>query len=201
MGFLDWFSHILEGHPLYEYLLPFFGAAIAGEGAVLTVAGLAATGAFPATQVFIMSFLGTMCSDLMWFLIGRSNWWLSVGERKYLKKGFGKIAETIQNISRGKHFSALIITKFLYGTRIIMLLYLNRTHLRLKKFIFYNAVATALWLLVLVPAGYFAGQGFLDLIKIIKNFEIALAILVVLVVAFYIIRKWVDQRFIEKRNQ
>lgn len=74
-------------------------------------------------------------------------------------------------------FLALLFIKFLYGTRIITIMYLSIHRLRFRTFFLFNAIGTFLWLLVMVTIGWYASVRIDGDIPDIKKFQYGASIL------------------------
>ena len=68
--FYSLFAGLLAFVP-HPYFVPFLGAVIGGEETILVITALAAGGAFTFIEVLLLSYAGTLVSDLLWFLAGR----------------------------------------------------------------------------------------------------------------------------------
>ena len=119
-----WFSHALTLFP-HPYFVPFFGALLGGEETILVISALAAGGSLSFMEVLGLSYLGTIISDWIWFIFGvRFHLWLERRPRVHAK--LETVAGFVRHFTRGQHFLALLITKFLHGTRIITIFYLAK---------------------------------------------------------------------------
>lgn len=191
-----WSASALAFFP-YPYLVPFFGVMVGGEGVVLVVSALAATtGVLSPGELVFWTFAGTVIADSGWFALGRYG-----GD--YLEKWpplhrkLTEVAGFVAHLTRRRHFVALLITKFLFGTRIIMLLYLAKERLTFRAFLFINAVVTLIWSVVVVGLGWFAGRGVVWASDLFGNITFALGLLLIAVVVVYGIRVWLNEIIVE----
>ena len=123
-GWQSWLAHILVVFP-YPFLLPLIGAFIGGEETIIIISALSAGGFLPFPVVIIFSFIGTMLSDWAWFLFGKY-FIVFLEKRPRIERGIQTVSAFINRVGGRRYFMGLLITKFLYGTRIIMLFYLGR---------------------------------------------------------------------------
>lgn len=183
---------------LITYRLPaiFVGAFFFGETVILAAAFLAGQGTLNISYVFILAFLATVISDTVWFLLAKKILaWLNRLE-KY-KAHSERIVGKMTKYTGNKPFLALLFVKFLYGTRVITIIYLSLKTIPLKKFIIYDAIGTLIWLSVLLPIGWLAGKSVLSLGPTLHKAEFGILIFVILVFAIRIGTKWVSQKLID----
>ena len=109
-------------------------------------------------------------------------------------KDFTKIAEVIEFIFKKQHFIALTVVKFLYGTRVITIMYLSKERMRLWRFIVYDTFATLLWVLGVGIVGYFVGLGYVWVKTIFKNTTIILTIIVFFFILFYLLQQKINKK-------
>lgn len=194
----EWFAQILLLFP-HPYLVPFLGAVLGGEETILIMSALAAGGTLTFTEIFLLSYSGTIVSDWLWFLFGmRFASWLDRRPRIHAK--LETVAGFVRSITRGRHFVALLITKFLYGTRIIMIFYLAKERLSFTRFSAYNAAVTGLWALVICSIGWFAGKGVTWIERAFSSVSLALGILLLFVIVLYGARIWLNRIIVEEEQ-
>ena len=97
----------------------------------------------------------------------------------------------------------LLFIKFLYGTRILTILYLSMQRLRLGTFLLFDLIGTMLWLAVIVSLGYLVGRsvGIEGVVTSVQKAEVALLLLLAL---FFVVRfgsKWITRRFSNRDEQ
>lgn len=194
-----WFAYLLEWAP-HPYLVPFVGAFVGGEETILVISALAAGGLLSFTPLLAMSFLGTMASDMLWFLFGvRFASWLETKPRMHEK--FVVIERFIEEKTKGRDMLALLITKFLYGTRLITIFYLARKKMPFRVFFVYNVLVTALWSVVVCVLGWMAGQGVSWIATAFGNVTFALSVLIIVGIVLYGARIWLNKIIVERSSQ
>ena len=191
-----WLQIVFTTYPALSYIIPFFGAALGGEWVIISLAALSAQGVMPIYTVFLSSYAGTVTSDFIWFSLGKTKFLSVFITHRYTQATMDAIAGSLNKISKGNHLSTLIITKFLYGTRIIVLLYMSQINLPLKEFMRHNMVATFIWLTVVTAIGFLAGKGLTYLLEIFENITIAFGIILLIVLSFFMIQLWLNKRII-----
>ncbi len=198
---LTWLREVIINYPSFQYVTIFLGAALGGEVALFTLAFLAAQKIISPIALVLLSLVGTMCSDSMWFLLGRTNPAKKFIYHRYTTSTITVIAEAIRRVSRGSHLMALIFAKFLVGTRIVMLLYLSNLEFSFKEFIRYNVVATLIWLLVVIPTGYLSGLGFTYVAEVFQNIYAGLGFVFLVLIVIVILQLWLKKIFIHMRDR
>jgi membrane protein DedA with SNARE-associated domain len=190
----------LQVHVPYTFFIPLLGAFFGGEETILVISMLTATGALSFPEVVLFSFLGTMLSDACWFQFGRYAM-ERLERRPNIKNKFVMVADFIRTVARGRTFVALLITKFLYGTRIIMIFYLGKIQLSFRQFMLYNSVVTAIWSVAVCSLGYFAGKGVIGLLETYHNFAYSVSIVAAFIFVIYVLRIWLNRMLVEKARQ
>lgn len=179
---------------LATYQLPtiFVTAFFGGEGVIMTSAFLAARGIWSIEAVFFLTLTGTVAADIVWFLFGYQ---ILQMFGKYSKlKNYTGFEKKLNNIFGKRPFLILLFIKFLYGTRILTIVYLSYRKMSLKMFALYDTIGTMLWLAVILPIGWFAGKGVALIIPIFKKTQYALFILVLFIAVLSIVTKWITRK-------
>ena len=198
---LAWLREFIINYPSLQYVTIFFGAALGGELALFTLSFLAAQHILPLPALIIFSFLGTLCADSTWFLLGRTNVAKKIINHRYANSTIAVIAEAVRLVSRGSHFLALIFAKFLVGTRIVMLLYISNLPFSFGQFIRYNVVATFIWLLVVIPIGFISGLGFTYVAEVFHNLYAGVGFILLIILIIVVLQLWLKKIFIRMRDR
>ncbi len=165
----------------YQFPAIFLGSVIFGETIILAAAYLAGEGWWSVYTVFWITFSGTILSDSVWFYLGgklikKSNEWQEKQER------YKKLMAFLERVTHGRAFLSLLFIKFMYGTRIITIMYLSIHKLRFRTFLLFNAIGTFFWLLVMVALGWYASIKIGGDIPDIKKFQYGVSALFVFIV-------------------
>jgi len=184
---------------LSTYQLPaiFLGAFFFGETVILTAAFLAGQGTWSIKSVFWLSLAGTVISDSLWFFGGQSFFKLTKRWKKYQDK-YQTFLVKLEEITGQKPFLALLFIKFLYGTRILTIIYLSIRKVRYFTFLLFNTIGTVLWLSVMILVGWLVGRGVLDAGQIFSRVEYAFTALVLLIVLYRIVAIWLGKKITKK---
>jgi membrane protein DedA with SNARE-associated domain len=90
-----------------------------------------------------------------------------------------------------RHLLALTAVKYLYGTRVITILYLVKEKISYRKFIYYDFVSTFFWIIGVGFLGWLIGRGFV-LLKTFENMQLAVTALLLFFALFYIFQREIN---------
>lgn len=188
----------------YSSLLSFIAGFIT-EDALLFIALLSGSGLISLYNVMIFGFIGILVHDYIAYLIARSK---TAG---YLKKKLrlfekpNRFNKFIRGLGKNGYLAPLIISKFVYGTRVALILFVSHSEKSHSNFILNNALASGFWCIIMLPLGWLAGKGFLKLLHIVKGIEKILAVLLAFAIVVYfiqlIIRKAINKKINSKQNK
>ncbi|MBP9711963.1 MAG: hypothetical protein KBD55_02945 [Candidatus Pacebacteria bacterium] len=199
MAFIDWLRLLIENHHAIQYLIIFVGAAFGGEVVMISLSFLAAQGLFPFTPFVIVSFLGTYSSDILWFVLGRTDIADRFFSHRYTNGTVSMITEAVRRISRGSDFIALLLANFMLASRVILIMYVSKKKINFIKFLCYEAIAVSLWLVAVVGIGFVSGLGFTYLATTFENIYITIGFVLVVALILMFIQIWLERR-ITKNN-
>ncbi len=184
---------------LTTYQIPtiFTGAFFFGDSVILAGAYLAGELRWSPVPLFLAALAGTIVSDVLWYLFGR---FFSdrFSEVRFLKKEREKMSGFIARLVGEKPLVALIMVKFLYGSRIAMILYAAASGIKFWTFMFFNGIGAIIWLLVFIPLGYLAGMGVSHAAPLMGAVPTALVVLVISIIVFRAITIWMEKKVAEK---
>lgn len=195
-----WLRELIINYPSLQYLLVFAGTAVGGDFLLIGLAFLSAQGVLPLPVLVIFSFLGTYFSDEFLFILARTSFFHYIISHKYATRTTSMIVSSLLRVGRGNHMLALTIAKFLIGTRAVIMMYADKTDIHLKKFSYYNAVATIVWIVAVIPIGYLLGMGFTYFSEIFKNIYAGLGVVLLLFVLVVMAEMWLKKKFTEPEN-
>lgn len=184
---------------LLTYQLPaiFLGAFFFGETVIITAAFLSGQGIWSLSNVFWLSLAGTVISDGVWFLFGQSIFKFTHKWSENQKK-YQLLITKLDKITGQKPFLSLLFIKFLYGTRILTILYLSIRKIGFWTFIIFDSVGTIFWLIVMISIGWLAGKGIANFIPFVQKTEYALLALAALIILFKLITIWIEKKITKK---
>ena len=173
----------------YGYLAVFLGTFLEGE-TVLVLAGFAAhRGYLSLPGVIFAAFLGTLCGDQLYFILGR---WRG---RRILerRKSWKTKAEKAQRLLDRHSTHLILIFRFLYGLRTVTPFVVGMSSVPSTKFVVLNAIGAAVWAIAVAIGGYLFGNALEVVFGEIKRYElylfIAIATLGVAIWGFYFLRR------------
>src|SRR3989338_8282567 len=165
----EWLREFILNYPSLQYAIIFLGTGFGGELGLFALSFFAAQNVIPWTAFIVFSALGTFFTDSMWFLLGRTKFIKFMINHRYASPTVALVTEALQQVSRRNNQAAIILVKFLIGTRMAMFILISQIYPSYKEFAKHNALAVFVWLLVMVPAGYFAGLGFSYISQTLNN--------------------------------
>ena len=140
-------------HPALGYALIFLGMLVEGDLVLFTAAFLAELGIFGIVPVILISAIGMIGGDIGWYALGTCHNKLPLRLQRLIEK----IGAPFDRMLRRHLLHTLLITKFTYGAHRLVLLRAGGDRLGLSRFFQSDAVATAVWITVIVSLGYFGG--------------------------------------------
>ena len=192
---IEWLRVFIDNHKSFEYIIIFLGAAFGGEVAMIALGFLAAQNVFSLPLLFVISFCGTLSSDILYFSIGRTKIAGRFFSHRYTSNTINMITEAVRRVSKGSHFVALLLANFMLGSRIILIMYVSKTDIKLGRFVYYEAVALVFWLLVLIPIGFLSGLGFTYISGILENIYVGIGYVLLIVILVIFIQLWFKRVF------
>ena len=181
----------------YNLLAVFSLAFFFGDTAVMAAAYVAAQLEWSVVAVFLMALLGTVTADTLWFYFGRKIL-LRLHKWNKLKHKYERVVKKLERMSERHLLLSLLYVKFLYGTRIVTILYLSWRRITIPKFIMYDTLGVIGWLLVLLPIGWLAGKGVANFVPIIDSAAYFLLALVVMVLLVRFVSSKVSDKLLKK---
>jgi len=192
---MEWLHTLILHYPSFEYIFIFLGAVLGGELALFLLGFLAAQGILSIFPVIFFAFFGSLVPNILWFFLGGTAIVGKVVSHRHSNATFLVITEAVRRISRGSHLTALILIKFLVGTPVLLTLYINKTSMSFKKFVYYQSVALFLSMLVIVSTGYVSGRGFSYVTEISQNLYTAIGFLLLIVFVIIVFQIWLEKKF------
>ncbi len=168
-------------------LAVFAGTFFEGE-TIAVLGGFAAkNGVLRLDLVMLCAFVGSLCGDQLWFLLGRRYGQGWVDRHPSWKP---RVARALALIDR--YYTALILSfRFFYGLRNVLSFAFGMSDVPTPRFVLLNAVGAALWAAAMVGAGYLFGAVIELVIDDVRQYQYALYAALVLAgaVAFLVRRR------------
>jgi membrane protein DedA with SNARE-associated domain len=169
----------IEENRYLGYLVLFLGMIIEGE-VILMIGGILANlSALNLESVFVISFIGVLVNDVLWYHIGvylKNNH----GHRTLLQRAERKVKKLLPGIETSPAY-AIFISKFIAGFNHPTLIMLGFLKVNFKYFMKLQIFASLVWTLVFISLGFAFGHTAISLSRKIHVFIIAAVILIVAV--------------------
>lgn len=177
------------------------GAFFFGESIIITAAYLAAELGWNIFYLVLAAFFGTVISDTCWFFAGRFfDGFFS--RKEYYRKRREEASVLLSRLTGERPFIALLYIKFLYGSRIAMIVYLAARNVSFRLFTIFNSLGTMLWLAVIIPLGYFAGSTIApDASSLLNVVGAGIAVLIFSAATFKYFSRWLTKRLTKDSGQ
>lgn len=167
--------NFIEEHRYLGYLVLFLGMIVEGE-VVLMIGGILANlNAFSLESVFIVSFLGVLANDVIWYQIGaylKNNH----GQRNLLLRAERKVKKLLPSVEHNPAY-AIFISKFIAGLNHPTLVILGFLKINFKYFMKLQVLASLVWTLVFISLGFAFGHTAISVSRKIHEFIIAAILL------------------------
>jgi membrane protein DedA with SNARE-associated domain len=135
--------------------------------------------------VIIVAATSNFLGDTFLFYLARTN---KAYAKEMMAKHKRKIA--LSHLMMRKYSTWVIfIQKYLYGIKTLIPLAMGLTKYDMKKFTFYNLLASIIWAMIVGGAAYILGQVFLDSLEEYKYYGVVI-ILLLLFIIFNFLRKY-----------
>ena len=152
----------------YGYVAILIGSFLEGE-TILVLGGLAAhTGYLHLPFVILTAFVGTLCGDQLFFLLGR---WRSDA---FLKRrpAWNARVEKAQRLLDRFRIPIILGFRFFYGLRTVTPFVIGMSKIPTARFVVINALGAMIWAIVVGTGGYLFGDALEILIGNIKHHEL-----------------------------
>jgi len=179
---------------LTTYQLPavLIGSFFLGETVIITAAFLSAHGVWSPLAVFWLALLGTILSDTVWFLLGQQIL-IQLNRWEFYKKQSVPLVRALTKLTGEKPFLVLLFIKFLYGTRILTIIYLSTRKMKLSTFTLFNGIGTTIWLIVIITIGWLAGKSIIDVLPFLNSTQYIILVLVIILLLVRLVTSWLSK--------
>jgi membrane protein DedA with SNARE-associated domain len=180
---------------LYKYPFLFLGMFVFGEAVFIPAIYLALEGQFNISGVIIISILANIVADFVWYFLAAAVPFEKI--RTWGKvKGKEKTLEKISDLLDIYGYKLLFISKFIYGTRILVQIICGLKRLNLWKYLIVNTIGTALYLgfLYVLTLALHAGVSSVA----VQEIKLAVAAFIIIVIGiniwiqFKVRKKWLQ---------
>jgi membrane protein DedA with SNARE-associated domain len=192
-----WLETILPSVVSYIPLLCFFGSWFGGEAAIIILSVFSSQGYYNIFLIFLFCYFGSMAGDIFWFFMGRAKFLSKLKKKRIVHKRYLRVRNTIDRLVGRNHVMLIITMKFVYGFRVLMLMYLGR-RMKFKRFILFDSMVSFVWIALITLVGWFAGKGIGWILKTYHSLQLVVLVLFCACLTFYIF-KVVLGRVVSKR--
>lgn len=175
-------------------LLEDFGVPVPGETVLILGAVYAGTGRLSIVLVALLGFIGALVGDNLGFAIGH------FGGRRLAERYGRYVFLTPERLDKATGFfdrhggKVIVIARFVEGLRQANGIIAGTTGMRWERFLVFNAIGAALWVLVWTSVGYFSGSHIDTIYRDATRYDGYLAVAVAVLVIAYITRRVVRSR-------
>lgn len=161
----------IEEHRYLGYFVLFLGMIVEGEVVLMTGGILANLNAFSLEEVFVVSFIGVLANDIIWYHIGaylKNNH----GHRSLLLRAERKVKKLLPGVEKNPAY-AIFISKFIAGLNHPTLIVLGFLKTNFKYFMKLQVFASLVWTLVFLSLGFVFGYAAISLSRKVDVFIIS----------------------------
>lgn len=177
----------------YKLSALFIGSFLFGETAIIAASFLAAHGFWSLATVFGVSLAGTLASDVVWFFLG-GKIMAFLRRFKWYKEHSARLLAALEKMSGQRPFFLLFFIKFLYGTRVLTIMYLSHRKIRFSIFFLFDLLGTVVWLAAMMVVGWLAGQGATNFAPMLSSLEYTLPLIIVVALALKYGATWLTKK-------
>jgi membrane protein DedA with SNARE-associated domain len=181
------------------YLALFAGCFLEGETSLLAASFAAHRGMLEIIPVFLVAYVSTQMADWTWFLAGRRH-----GKKILEKKPkWNKKLSHVHHLIHKYPILILMTYRFLYGMRSIIPLTVGMSAIPYRKFLIFSLISTFIWAITVCSAGYFFGAALEANMSRLKEFEIEILVLIILigVIVGLIVRRLQNRKYSYTANE
>ncbi len=190
MPILETLAFNLASSVVLFFVLTLVGTAFWGDAALIFFVAFSVNYNINLFLVFFAAYFGTMIGDSIWFALSMK-FGHHIEKNKKLKKAYIRISQIIEVLFGKRHLLALTAVKYLYGTRVITILYLVKEKISYRKFLYYDFISTFFWIIGVGLLGFLIGKGFV-LLKTFENLQMAITALLLFFALFYIFQREIN---------
>jgi len=139
----------------FGYLAVFVGTFLEGETILVLSGFFASRGYMRLALIIITAFLGAFAGHVFWFWLGRTK-----GSR--ILHHFPKLEchmERALKLFEDHGASAVFISQYLYGLRIVSAVMFGISHISARTFLLYQALSCLVWATLVSSLGFYFGRA------------------------------------------
>tara|TARA_Y100000034_G_C6819879_1_gene369126 strand:+ start:120 stop:800 length:681 start_codon:yes stop_codon:yes gene_type:complete len=182
----------------FFYPIALIGSIISGNIFVLFLSTLAGQGTLSIFKVWIIALTGTLIADAIWYNLGKTQFIDKIARHRKTIYNFYTIKKVLTKSQEKNNFTVFLVSKFVYGMKIMTLMYAGRRHMHADHFIKYDYTATTIWVTFIVSIGFLAGKGFTKLFEIFNSTIHTLTTFLIILATIYLIWYFLGKAFIHR---
>jgi membrane protein DedA with SNARE-associated domain len=181
-------------------LIEDFGVPVPGETVLILAAVYAGTGRLSIVLVVLLGFCGAVLGDNIGFAIGH------FGGRRLAERYGRYILLTPERLEKATGFfdrhggKVITIARFIEGLRQANGVIAGTTGMHWRRFLIFNAIGAALWVIVWASVGYFSGNHIEAIYTDATRYDACVAIVLGALVLAYLARRAVRVRRAKARS-
>jgi len=177
----------------HGYWALFVGTFLEGETFFILAGVAARKGLLNPYYVALIAMAGGFIGDQVFFALGL---WRGMEAVTWSRSVARKAVEVRRHIRR--HAVALILlSRFLYGLRMIIPLACGMAGVPLWRFALLNFISALAWCLVFGGLGYFFGGLIFDQLDVVRGLQVLLLVLVAVLAVSYLLMRAVKRRLMD----
>jgi membrane-associated protein len=188
---VEFSGSILNNYPFIaqnKYLLIFLIGLFEGFGSLLFAGFLVSINVLSLAPTFLVMLGSEITNGFMWYAVGywggsRPIEWIIAGNKK--KQNFLERVKRYFEMYAGV---AILLAKLTFSVTILTMIFVGSIRYNLKKFGFYNIVGSFFWVIMILAAGYFFGEGYKVFFQYWKNVSHFVLYIIVAIALIYLIR-------------
>lgn len=193
---MDYLTQFVLAHQSWSYYIVALGIILQGEITFLVAMYLVINHSLDFWYVFLSAFCGVFVSDYFLYFLGKKLRNTKFGWRLYRKIKEDKKTQFYSYYVSQNLKKVIILSKFLIGTNIIVLLTIGWTKVKFGRFFKAHLESLFIWFLVMFTVSYFLAGGayILKAGKIFKQAEIIIiAIFIALIFGEILLKKFINK--------
>lgn len=182
---------------LYYYILIPTVMVAVGNLALIPFIHLAVIGDINYFFFLYFAILGTVLSDSIWYLVGRTVSRKQILEIKFFRKRVKKV-EGFLNFFDRVSLEALFFSKFVWGTRIVVRLLAGVERVNFFKYLFVTLGSSLIWIFGATVVILFAQKGIGVLLgETISGLALTGLVLLLVVFSYFLFKRWLTKKFLK----
>jgi membrane protein DedA with SNARE-associated domain len=175
-------------------LIEDFGVPVPGETVLILAAVYAATGRLNIVLVALLGFFGAVAGDNLGFALGH------FGGRRLAERYGRYVFLTPERLDKATGFferhggKVIVIARFVEGLRQANGIIAGTTGMHWARFLLFNAIGAALWVIVWTSVGYLSGSHINTIYRDATRYDAYLAAAIAVLLIAYIARRVVRAR-------